>query len=63
MAYLTQSDIRGISCFQKDTLIAMKAPVGSTLEVFDPDDVILILLIKGGAIWKDTQTIQDSPEQ
>jgi hypothetical protein len=41
MAFLTQKDIRGISCFRDDTLLAMKAPFGSTLEVPDPDDVCI----------------------
>lgn len=41
MAFLTQKDIRGIPCFRDDTLLAMKAPFGSTLEVPDPDDVYI----------------------
>lgn len=38
MAYLSHLDIRGIDCFKDDTLLAVKAPYGSTLEVPDPDE-------------------------
>lgn len=44
MAFLTQKDIRGIPCFRDDTLLAMKAPFGSTLEVPDPDDVTIYVM-------------------
>lgn len=38
LAYLTHVDIRNIPCFTEDTLLAVKAPYGSTLEVPDPDE-------------------------
>lgn len=38
LAYMTHSDIRKIPCFGEDTLLAVKAPFGSTLEVPDPDE-------------------------
>lgn len=38
LAYITHSDIRRIPCFGEDTLLAVKAPFGSTLEVPDPDE-------------------------
>jgi hypothetical protein len=39
LAYLNHADVRGIACFAEDTLLAVKAPYGSTLEVPDPDEV------------------------
>lgn len=36
--YLTEDDIKGLPCFQNGTLIAIKAPDGTTLEVPDPDE-------------------------
>ena len=39
LAYLTHMDIRNIGEFQEETLLAVKAPYGSTLEVPDPDEV------------------------
>ena len=37
-AYVTHEDIRSIPAFQPDTVIAIKAPSGTTLEVPDPDE-------------------------
>mmetsp|Transcript_4993 Transcript_4993/g.13067 ORF Transcript_4993/g.13067 Transcript_4993/m.13067 type:complete len:381 (-) Transcript_4993:192-1334(-) len=37
LLFVTQADIKGLPCFAKDTLIAIRAPHGSTLEVPDPD--------------------------
>ncbi|KAA8518507.1 hypothetical protein F0562_015981 [Nyssa sinensis] len=39
--FVTEEDIKGLSCFQNETLIAIKAPHGTTLEVPDPDEVSL----------------------
>lgn len=39
LSYLTHHDIRSISAFAEETLLAVKAPYGSTLEVPDPDEV------------------------
>ena len=39
LAYLTHMDIRNIPTFSEETLLAVKAPYGSTLEVPDPDEV------------------------
>jgi transcription factor E2F3 len=39
--YVTDEDIKSLSCFQNETLIAIKAPHGTTLEVPDPDEVCL----------------------
>ncbi|XP_017700050.1 transcription factor E2FB-like [Phoenix dactylifera] len=36
--YVTEDDIKGVPCFQNETLIAIKAPHGTTLEVPDPDE-------------------------
>ncbi|KAG0457915.1 hypothetical protein HPP92_023072, partial [Vanilla planifolia] len=36
--YVTEDDIKGLPCFQNKTLIAIKAPHGTTLEVPDPDE-------------------------
>ncbi|XP_020245731.1 transcription factor E2FA [Asparagus officinalis] len=36
--YVTEDDIKGIPCFQNETLIAIKAPHGTTLEVPDPEE-------------------------
>ncbi|XP_066383093.1 transcription factor E2FA-like isoform X3 [Miscanthus floridulus] len=35
--FLTEDDIKGLPCFQNQTLIAIKAPHGSSLEVPNPD--------------------------
>lgn len=37
-AFVTHEDIRNISSFHQDTVIAIKAPSGTTLEVPDPDE-------------------------
>ncbi|RDX73192.1 Transcription factor E2FA, partial [Mucuna pruriens] len=34
--FVTEEDIKGLPCFQNETLIAIKAPHGTTLEVPDP---------------------------
>ncbi|KAL5216570.1 hypothetical protein ABZP36_007971 [Zizania latifolia] len=36
--YVTEDDIKGLPCFQNETLIAIKAPHGTTLEVPDLDE-------------------------
>ncbi|KAM0838054.1 hypothetical protein ACQ4PT_061241 [Festuca glaucescens] len=36
--YLTEDDIKGLPCFKDKTLIAIKAPHGTMLEVPDPDE-------------------------
>ncbi|PKA65384.1 Transcription factor E2FA [Apostasia shenzhenica] len=36
--YVTEDDIKCLPCFQNETLIAIKAPHGTTLEVPDPDE-------------------------
>ncbi|KAJ7295926.1 hypothetical protein O6H91_Y155400 [Diphasiastrum complanatum] len=38
--YVTEDDIKNLPCFQNETLIAIKAPHGTTLEVPDPDDAV-----------------------
>lgn len=38
--YVTEEDIKSLQCFQNQTLIAIKAPHGTTLEVPDPDEAI-----------------------
>ncbi|XP_017977856.1 PREDICTED: LOW QUALITY PROTEIN: transcription factor E2FA [Theobroma cacao] len=38
--FVTEEDIKGIPCFQNETLIAIKAPHGTTLEVPDPDEAV-----------------------
>ncbi|XP_022893808.1 transcription factor E2FA-like [Olea europaea var. sylvestris] len=37
---VTEEDIKSLPCFQNETLIALKAPHGTTLEVPDPDEAI-----------------------
>lgn len=37
-AYVTHEDVRNIPAFAPDTVIAIKAPSGTTLEVPDPDE-------------------------
>lgn len=39
LAYLTFSDIAQLNGDQKDTLIAVKAPLGSKIEMPDPDQL------------------------
>lgn len=39
LAFVSNIDIRRIPSLSEDTLFAIKAPFGSTLEVPDPDDV------------------------
>eukprot|EP00257_Ricinus_communis_P026548 XP_025013962.1 transcription factor E2FB isoform X6 [Ricinus communis] len=36
--FVTEEDIKSLPCFQNETLIAIKAPHGTTLEVPDPDE-------------------------
>ncbi|KAJ6847660.1 transcription factor E2FA [Iris pallida] len=36
--YVTEDDMKGLPCFKNETLIAVKAPHGTTLEVPDPDE-------------------------
>lgn len=38
--YVTEEDIKSLQCFQNQTLIAIKAPHGTTLEVPDPDEAV-----------------------
>lgn len=38
--YVTEDDIKNLPCFQNETLIAVKAPQGTTLEVPDPDEAV-----------------------
>ncbi|XAR69810.1 hypothetical protein NMG60_11001535 [Bertholletia excelsa] len=38
--FVTEEDIKGLPCFQNETLLAIKAPHGTTLEVPDPDEAI-----------------------
>lgn len=42
LAYLSHLDIRSIPCLKDETLLAVKAPYGSTLEVPDPDEVAVV---------------------
>lgn len=36
--YLHQRDISGLACYQQNTVMAIRAPQGTTLEVPDPDE-------------------------
>ncbi|OAY42972.1 transcription factor E2FA [Manihot esculenta] len=38
--FVTEEDIKSIPCFQNETLIAIKAPHGTTLEVPDPAEAV-----------------------
>ncbi|XP_024522748.1 transcription factor E2FA [Selaginella moellendorffii] len=38
--YVTEDDIKSLPCFRNETLIAIKAPHGTTLEVPDPDEAV-----------------------
>lgn len=38
--FVTEEDIKGLPCFQNETLIAIKAPHGTTLEVPDPEEAV-----------------------
>ncbi|KAK8542120.1 hypothetical protein V6N13_137311 [Hibiscus sabdariffa] len=38
--FVTEEDIKGLPFFQNETLIAIKAPHGTTLEVPDPDEAV-----------------------
>ncbi|CAN1144053.1 Transcription factor E2FA [Linum perenne] len=38
--FVTEDDIKNLPCFQNQTLIAIKAPHGTTLEVPDPDETV-----------------------
>ncbi|XP_073032797.1 transcription factor E2FA-like [Primulina eburnea] len=38
--FVTEDDIKGLPCFQNETLVAIKAPHGTTLEVPDPDEAV-----------------------
>lgn len=36
--FVSEEDMKGLPCFQNETLIAIKAPYGTTLEVPEPDE-------------------------
>ncbi|KAK4375840.1 hypothetical protein RND71_006517 [Anisodus tanguticus] len=38
--FVTEEDIKSLPCLQNETLIAIKAPHGTTLEVPDPDEAV-----------------------
>ncbi|KAJ6425632.1 hypothetical protein OIU84_026244 [Salix udensis] len=38
--FVTEEDIKSLPCFLNETLIAIKAPHGTTLEVLDPDEAV-----------------------
>ncbi|BAT96575.1 hypothetical protein VIGAN_08353700 [Vigna angularis var. angularis] len=38
--FVTEDDIKSLPCFQNETLIAIKAPHGTTLEVPDPEEAV-----------------------
>ncbi|KAJ1385790.1 Winged helix-like DNA-binding domain superfamily [Sesbania bispinosa] len=38
--FVTEEDIKGLPCFQNETLIAIKAPHGTTLEVPEPEEAV-----------------------
>ncbi|XWS56051.1 hypothetical protein CRYUN_Cryun09bG0053500 [Craigia yunnanensis] len=38
--FVTEEDIKSLPCFQNETLIAIKAPHGTTMEVPDPDEAV-----------------------
>lgn len=38
--FVTEEDIKSLPCFLEETLIAIKAPHGTTLEVPDPDEAV-----------------------
>ncbi|KAL6537878.1 hypothetical protein OROHE_012165 [Orobanche hederae] len=38
--FVTEEDIKNLPCFQNETLIAIKAPHGTTLEVPNPDETV-----------------------
>ncbi|XWS73853.1 hypothetical protein CRYUN_Cryun02cG0164900 [Craigia yunnanensis] len=38
--FVTEEDIKSLPCFQNETMIAIKAPHGTTLEVPDPDEAV-----------------------
>ncbi|KAF3439456.1 hypothetical protein FNV43_RR17734 [Rhamnella rubrinervis] len=40
LLFVTEEDIKGLPTFQDETLIAIKAPHGTTLEVPDPDEAV-----------------------
>ncbi|GAU19995.1 hypothetical protein TSUD_273300 [Trifolium subterraneum] len=40
LLFVTEDDIKNLPCFQNETLIAIKAPHGTTLEVPDPDEAV-----------------------
>ncbi|MED6210645.1 Transcription factor e2fb, variant 2 [Stylosanthes scabra] len=40
LLFVTEEDIKKLPCFQNETLIAIKAPHGTTLEVPDPDEAV-----------------------
>ncbi|KAK8933453.1 Transcription factor E2FB [Platanthera zijinensis] len=37
--YVTAEDINNLSCFRNQTLVAVQAPLDTTLEVPNPDEV------------------------
>lgn len=52
--FVTKEDIKGIPCFQNETLLAIKAPHGTTLEVPDPDEAVDYLQRRYRVILRST---------
>ncbi|GAB2234874.1 hypothetical protein Droror1_Dr00004143 [Drosera rotundifolia] len=52
--FVTEEDIKGLPCFQNETLIAIKAPHGTTLEVPDPDEAADFLQRRYSIVLRST---------
>jgi hypothetical protein len=50
-AFVTYADIRNIPSLRDRTVIAIRAPAGTTLTVPDPDDVSLFALFNNDREW------------
>ena len=50
LAYVTYQDIRGIQSFDEETVIAVKAPPETRLEVPDPSEVGHIGFFEGRSV-------------
>ncbi|KAL0436263.1 UNVERIFIED_CONTAM: Transcription factor E2FB [Sesamum radiatum] len=52
--FVTEEDIKNLPCFQNETLIAIKAPHGTTLEVPDPNESVDYLQRRFSIVLRST---------
>jgi hypothetical protein len=62
LSYITHEDMRTLECFKNQSVMAIKAPPGTTLEVPDPDEGMpggkrrFQIFLKSSGQWAHNQT-------